>query len=299
MSRTPAHSDVPPPAPFLFSVDLEDIRSMFPGGERHAERVPHNTRRYLDFLDRHGLRCTFFTVGDVARRYPGLVGEILARGHEVACHSSDHVTLDRHDPASFRADIERCLEDLGRAGVARVHGFRAPAASLNRESEWAYPILEALGFTYSSSVLASGVRHGWSDFGDDRPRRMGGLWEIPLSLMRLPRFDLPFCGGIFFRVLPFPLVRHFFRRRLAGGEPVVAYFHPYDVDHEQERFMHPQIDDSRFYNWLMYRNRDRVLPRLEALVAEGAPVLPYAEYVQGWLEAPAGGPPHAGRAALG
>jgi hypothetical protein len=56
-----------PSRSFLFSIDLEDIRTFVPGGERYAERVPTNVARYLEFLARHRVRCTFFTVGDVAR----------------------------------------------------------------------------------------------------------------------------------------------------------------------------------------------------------------------------------------
>jgi hypothetical protein len=109
--------------------------------------------------------------------------------------------------------------------------------------------------------------------------------------MRTPLVNLPFCGGVFFRALPFPVVRFFFRRRLAAGEPVLGYFHPYDIDTEQERFMHPQIGESALQNWLMYRNRDRVLARLDALLEPGVRSVPYAEYVAEHLEAPA--PPRA------
>jgi hypothetical protein len=41
---------------FLFSVDLEDVRSMIPGGERYAPRVAANVERYLEVLGRHGAR---------------------------------------------------------------------------------------------------------------------------------------------------------------------------------------------------------------------------------------------------
>ena len=77
----------------LFSIDLEDVRLMVPGGERFRDAVPDMTRRYLDFLDTHRGRATFFVVGRVALRHPDLVAEIQARGHEIACHSHDHVPL--------------------------------------------------------------------------------------------------------------------------------------------------------------------------------------------------------------
>jgi polysaccharide deacetylase family protein (PEP-CTERM system associated) len=266
--------------PFLFSIDLEDIRQLVPDGHRHADRVEATTEQYLEFLRRHRARCTFFTTGDVARRYPALVKQIASEGHEIACHSSEHVPLDRHDPYSFREDLERCFEAYARAGIESVAGFRAPVGSMIRETRWAYEVLGEMGFRYSASVLAARTPlYGWPEFGPDLPRIEGGLWEFPVSLSPLPGLRVPFAGGVYFRILPFLLVRQLFQRRLATGRPVVAYLHPYDLDAEQERFMYPEINGSRVFNWLMYRNRHQVLPRLERLMELGAPIVPFADYV--------------------
>ncbi len=271
--------------PFLFSLDLEDIRTLIPDGHRYAERVPTNTERYLEYFARHGVRCTFFTVGDIARRYPSLVQRIIAEGHEIACHSSDHVPLDRHNPQSFRKDLERCLEDFARAGAEHVVGFRAPIASMTRETRWAYEILRELGFLYSASVLAArSPLYGWPDFGPDRARIEGGMWELPVSLSGLPGFGIPFAGGVYFRILPLPLIQHLFRRRISRRQPVIGYLHPYDIDTEQERFMSPEINGNRVYNWLLYRNRGDVFRRLDKLLEQGATIVPYAEYVENTLE---------------
>jgi peptidoglycan-N-acetylglucosamine deacetylase len=48
---------------------------------------PQVTPRVLDLLDRHGIRATFFCIGERARRYPALTHEIVARGHSVENHS--------------------------------------------------------------------------------------------------------------------------------------------------------------------------------------------------------------------
>ncbi|MBW2447818.1 MAG: polysaccharide deacetylase family protein [Deltaproteobacteria bacterium] len=270
-----------PSAPFLFSIDLEDIRQLIPDGNRLSDRVEVTTERYLRFLSDHGSRCTFFTTGDVARRYPMLVKQIDQEGHEVACHSDDHTPLDRHDPESLREDLLRCFEAYAQAGVGEVKGFRAPIGSMTGDTRWAYDVLRELGFRYSASVLAAASPlYGWPEFGPDHPRREGGLWEFPVSLASLLGMRVPFMGGVYFRVLPFPLVRWLFRARLARELPVVAYFHPYDVDVEQERFMYPEIGGNRFYNWLMYRNRDQVLPRLDRLMRLGARIVPFADHVE-------------------
>ncbi len=271
--KTPAASD----RTYLFSVDLEDVRSLVVDGHGLAERVPQNAERFLSFLDKHRIRCTFFTTGDVARRYPSLVRTIETAGHEIACHTSDHTPLDRHDPDSFRSDILRCQDDFQRAGVKRAVGFRAPYGSMIRRTAWAYPVLAELGFEYSASVLAArNPVYGWPDFGSDRPRKQDGLLEIPVTLTGIPGLNVPLLGGIYFRLLPFPLIQFLFRSRLGKGQPMVGYLHPFDVDSREER--HPFPDMNPFFGWLMFQNRDAVFPRLEALLAEGVQVIPYAEY---------------------
>lgn len=268
-------------APYLFSIDLEDPRSSLPDGGRYDERVPGNVERLLAFLDERGDRCTFFTVGDVARRYPSLVAEIAAAGHEVACHSSDHVPLDRLGRAGLRDDLARNRDDLARAGVGTAVGFRAPVFSLTAATRWAHEVLAELGFTYSSSVLpARNPLYGWAGYGM-HCRREHGVWEIPISVGGWP-LRVPFGGGVYFRALPPPVVRALFRRTLESGRPVVGYFHPYDVDADQERYPHPGVNGNPLYEWLMYRNRDRVLPRLRRLLErEGVEIRTYAEFVAG------------------
>ena len=266
---------------------------MIPGGDRLPERVPGNVERIVAFLARHRMRATFFTVGEVARRYPSLVRELVEMGHEIACHSSDHVTLDRHNPASFRADLERNLDDLSKAGARDVQGFRAPVFSLNAQTAWAYRQLRDLGFTYSSSVLpAKNPLYGWPGFRPEPHRVDSSIWEIPLTLANIPGFQVPVAGGVYFRVLPFWLIRYQFRQRVDAGKPLVGYFHPYDIDTEQEPLMHPNLNGNSVLNWLMYLGRKDVFRRLEKLIASGARIVTYSEFVDN-LQHRNGAPPSA------
>jgi hypothetical protein len=59
---------------------------------------------------------------------------------------------------------------------------------------------------------------------------------------------------------------------------VTGYFHPYDIDEDQERYMHAGIDNNRLYHWLMFFNRGGVFPRLDRLIARGHHVETYARY---------------------
>jgi polysaccharide deacetylase family protein (PEP-CTERM system associated) len=274
-----------PPAPraFLFSVDLEDVRSMIPDGERNAPRVAANLERYLEVLRRHGARCTFFTVGELARRQPELVARLAAAGHEVACHGADHVPLERLGKDGFRDDLRRAVDALQGAGAPAVRGFRAPLMSLTPRTPWAHEVLAELGFEYSSSVVPAGTAlYGWPGFASECVRTAAGVWEIPVSVLG-GRHGVPFLSGVYFRLLPFAVVRAAFRRVLDSGRPAAGYLHPYDVDTEQERFMHPELGGSRLLNQLMYVGRRRVCARLDRLFGDGE-VMPYRDYVARVLE---------------
>lgn len=54
---------------------------------------PLHTPRVLDVLARHGVRATFFLVGEKAAACPELVRRIVAEGHTVGNHSHTHDSL--------------------------------------------------------------------------------------------------------------------------------------------------------------------------------------------------------------
>ncbi len=266
-------------APFLFSIDLEDIRFMSEEAGKSPERVPQMTQTYLGFLDEHNMKATFFVMGKVAQQYPALVSDIIARGHEVACHSTNHTHLDKQDKASLKTDLVENIRLLKNAGAKEIVGFRAPACSLTATTQWAYEVLADLGFTYSSSVLpARSVLYGWPGFGDDC-KQVSGIWELPMTLFSSKVLSIPFASGVYFRILPSGFVSYAFKKFARAGRPVVGYFHPYDIDADQERFMHPEINNNRLLNMLMYYNRKNVLKKLHQILRQDIRIVPYKDFV--------------------
>lgn len=188
-------------------------------------------------------------------------------------------------PVAFKDDLRRNIELLALAGSVNVTGFRAPSYSLTSETRWAYDILAELGFRYSASVLpARNPLFGWPGFGAAPALVNSSIVEIPITVYSMGPFKLPLAGGIYFRVIPFAITGHFIKKSLNRGTPVTAYFHPYDIDVRQERFMHGGINNNRFYNLLMYLNRGRVLPRLDKLIRQGFKIAPYKVLVNKLLK---------------
>lgn len=87
---------------------------------------PEHTPPLLDLLAGHGIRATFFLIGERAGRHPEIVRRIVAGGHRLGNHSWSHPDFDGIGAAARREEIERTDRLLhGFDGLER-HDFRPP-----------------------------------------------------------------------------------------------------------------------------------------------------------------------------
>lgn len=226
-------------------------------------RVERNTRQLLEMFDRRNVRATFFVLGWVTERLPGLIRELHQSGHEIACHGLTHELVYKQTPQLFRQETQRSKALLEDITGTKVRGYRAASYSITSQSLWALDILEELGFEYDSSVFP--VRHDTYGIpGASRtPFRVasGRLLEVPLTTVKVLGQNMPCAGGGYFRLLPYGVFRWAMRRANAEGLPAVFYLHPWEVDPEQPRIDAPWL--SRFRH---YTNLHRTAARLEALM---------------------------------
>jgi polysaccharide deacetylase family protein (PEP-CTERM system associated) len=270
---------------FLFSLDVEDVRIGSVNGLTYTPRVAINSQIYLNWLSKNRFKGTFFVVGEVAKMYPSLINEIISEGHEIGCHTMQHKILSQYTEDEFKKDLADNVSTLISLGATNITGFRAPSYSLKKDTQWVYKILKELGFLYSSSVLPAKnpLYTGWPEFGRKSKIAAEGILEIPLTINRVGPFLLPVVGGIYFRALPRFVLKRFVRLN-AANEPLVGYFHPFDVDSEQERFMQGGINNNKLYNWLMYYNRGSVIDKLNSIIDQGFRVITYREYINSCLK---------------
>ena len=257
-----------------FTCDVEDyfqVSALAPHFPREQWdsvpcRVERNVDRILALLDGHGARGTFFTLGWLAERYPGLVRRIAAAGHEVASHGYAHQRASDLTPEAFTADIRLAkviLEDITGSAVT---GYRAPSFSIGEANLWAHDCIAEAGYRYSSSVYP--VRH--DHYGiPDAPRfpwRLpNGLVEVPITTVHMLGRNWPAGGGGFFRLLPYALSRwQIARVNAADRRPAIFYFHPWELDPGQPRVEGPGAK-ARFRHYL---NLGRMAPRLRRLLAD-------------------------------
>lgn len=262
---------------FLFSIDLEEFYAERPDFRRTA--LPELAERYLELLRRYQMKSTFFVVGELAAQFRSTIREIHAEGHELACHTYSHLSLDQYSPKTFEEDLKRNLDAIHDCVDTEAIGFRAPILSLTEKTQWAYEVLAKLGIKYSSSVLCSkNPLHGWPGFGE-RPRRIQGVLELPVTLARFLWMRVPIGSGTYFRCLPFAFTRKCFQDCAAKELPMIGYFHPYDADHEQERVMSRGVGGSRLMNALLYLNREKTISRLDTLLSDGFKIVPYRKFL--------------------
>jgi polysaccharide deacetylase family protein (PEP-CTERM system associated) len=205
----------------------------------------------------------------VAERYPQLVKDIAARGHEIACHGLSHRLVYEQSPEEFYTETLRAkslLEDI--IGSA-VLGYRAASYSIVRESLWALDILVELGFDYDSSIFpVHHDRYGIPN-AERVPHRMStpngaSIVEWPLATAKILGCRLPVAGGGYFRLLPYWLSRWGLTSINRGDlRPFVFYLHPWEIDPGQ-----PRVAASWLSRFRHYTNLGKCEERLRHLLAE-------------------------------
>jgi len=250
----------------LFTVDVEEyfqVAALEPYIDRRRwneipSRVESATDELLELLAAHGATGTFFTLGVVAERTPGLVRRIAEAGHEIASHGWSHRRVDQLTPAAFRAEVAQSRELLEQISGQAVIGYRAPSFSIVNGCSWAYPILAEEGYQYDSSVFpgrASGRQY--SMMKQSLPRSDDPI-EIPLSCAQFGRVQIPAAGGAWFRLLPYALTQRSLLQAEERGEAGVFYIHPWELDAEQPRVRADAFTSIRHYGGLQ-RTRSRLV----------------------------------------
>ena len=256
------------------TIDVEDYfqvsafaphiaRSEWPTRECRVER---NIHVILDMLAKHDTKATFFTLGWIAERYPDLIRQIVAQGHELASHGYGHERASDMTEDAFFADIQLAkviLEDLS---DAEVQGYRAPSFSIGTGNLWAFDCLARAGYRYSSSIYPIAHDHyGMPDSPRFAYEVRPGLLEIPVTTLRAFGRNFPSSGGGYFRLLPYPLSRWMLGRvNAADQEAGIFYFHPWEIDVDQ-----PRIDGiSSKTRFRHYVNIDRMEAKLNQLLSD-------------------------------
>jgi len=259
----------------ILSIDVEDWFHILevestPAVQKWDTLESRVERNFLDLLDEFDdaeASVSCFFLGWVAERYPHLVREASARGHEVASHGYAHQLVYCQSPAEFSDDIKRSKDLLEDILGTPVLGYRAPGFSITGDTSWAFDEIAAAGFKYDSSVFPARRSHGGMEGGELAPYWMetnaGPLLEIPISV--IPVFGQRLCafGGGYLRLAPYSLIDRLSHAVNKSGRPVIYYLHPREIDPD-----HPRIDMGMLRRFKSYVNLRSTRPKLRRLLRD-------------------------------
>lgn len=189
-----------------FTVDLEPDCPPFLRGFRGVEQ---GLPKLLDALERIGVPTTFFTTGDVARRFPRSIDAVVRAGHELACHGMTHTAFTEMSRDDARREIVESAAIL--RDFAPVTSFRAPYLKFPDEY---VDLLEDSAFDLDSS-------HAKYKLAYYRSNRSTTLARIPASVTSsVLRLAVP--------------IRRAYLAALSN--PIVLFVHPWEfVDLTREK----------------------------------------------------------------
>jgi polysaccharide deacetylase family protein (PEP-CTERM system associated) len=204
-------------------------------------RVESTTRTLLDMCDRAGVRATFFVLGWVAARYPRLVAEIRAAGHEVGSHGYWHRRAYELGEQRFAEDLALSLDALAAAGAHGVNAFRAPEWSINQRSLWALPALARHGIRTDASMAPVKIVGSVTFPREPHVRRTseGEVLEVPPLVVDRIGQAMPLGWGWGLRMSSPRRVLAAIARTNQAGRPAVLTVHPWEIDPSPPRIALP------------------------------------------------------------
>jgi polysaccharide deacetylase family protein (PEP-CTERM system associated) len=227
-----------------------------------------NVHLFLELLDEFDIKATFFVVGTVAKKRSKLLQEIHKQGHEIGCHSLDHELLYNESfhklPEILRAGKALVEEAVG----CEVYGFRAPCFSI---TERIVPLIRDCGFMYDSSYIR--ITHhdfyGRVNFSDwnqisDYVYEKDGFYEFEMPSLNIGPFRIPWSGGGYFRLIPYPLFRLGLGRIINGRREIQFYIHPFELRNSTEL---PDTLPLK-YRFRYQVGRGKIIGRLRRLFSE-------------------------------
>ncbi|MGB4711419.1 MAG: XrtA system polysaccharide deacetylase [Fuerstiella sp.] len=263
-----------------FTVDVEDYFHVSAFASRikpedwpaYECRVEQSTHTVLNIAAENGTKGTFFILGWVAKRYPELVKEIRAAGHEIGCHSQWHQLVYELGPERFRTDLIESRDTLQNITGQPVTLYRSPSFSITNKSLWALEILVEEGFDTDSSIYP--IRHDRYGIPTAPPAPhiihtpSGPIREFPGMVCQvggtiLSGPKIPVGGGGYLRLFPWQVTKRMLHSVRKQGRPLNVYIHPWEFDPAQ-----PRVQASWKSRFRHYQNLKTTVPKIRNMLSE-------------------------------
>lgn len=112
----------------IYSVDKEDKKIAISFDAAWGDQY---TKEILDILDEYDVKTTFFLVEFWVDKYPDLVKEIDARGHEIGNHSSSHPYMSKLNENQIVDELKKTEDKVKNLVGKKTKLFRPPFGDYN------------------------------------------------------------------------------------------------------------------------------------------------------------------------
>lgn len=138
--------------------------------------------KLLDVLSSYKMKCDFAVIGKWVEHYPRVYSSIIDNGHDLLNHTYTHPDNSELSPNIYfkdfthekkKEEILKCHEVVEKTTGYEMHGYRTPHFG-NQYTQDIYPILEELGYSFSSSVIAARAEKFI-------PYKVGKITEFPIT----------------------------------------------------------------------------------------------------------------------
>lgn len=238
----------------VFTMDVEtfaDTECINSSGLQVDVDLMDGFDEYMQILDRHDIKSTLFTVGDLAPKIADQLQPHLAKGHRLALHSYTHVAPMTVPLEQFREKTHQAKARLKELFGVDVTGFRAPCFSMDKDR---LDVLQELGFQYDSSHLDfSRARHTVEiDLQDFKQLRNGifrkdDFFEFGLSKERVLGMRFPISGGGYVRLSPWGFVKALIRHYVLHNDYYVFYLHPFELTKQKIPYIKELKSYDKYY----------------------------------------------------
>jgi len=192
--------------------------------------------KILNILSKNQTTATFFILGWMAERYPGICEKIVAGGHDIATHGYYHKLVYEQTPEEFERELSNSID-----------------------------IIKKYNLEYDSSIYPTTglVLCGMPKVPRIPFNIIENFIEIPLSIYKAKVIDFPVSGGFYLRSYPFCIYKSLVKRVNKVGIPVVIYIHPWEFCDE-----FPRKIRNTLWQWTQIYNIHSMEGKLDNLLSE-------------------------------
>jgi len=202
----------------LLTFDVEEFDYIKDENEKF-ELSKQGLLSITNLLDKHKIKATFFTTALFAKKYPILIKNLEAKGHEIACHGYCHLDSYLKDISKIK-EAKKEIESLG----IKISGFRAPRFEIKNIAD-----IGDFGFIYDSSTHPTIAPGKYLNLSEKRViHKKKNIIEVPLSTLPLIPFLRAPINWYMFRHFPEIYNRLYTKINNLFSDYTMLIFHPWE-----------------------------------------------------------------------